>query len=147
MKKIFTYLTSAALVTLLFTSCAKEKVYDARGYWLSQESGDVVYSNNICGYYAVETNYGYTIIENLDGFSNLRGDVMHGNFGSNGNRDFYNYNADVVTRGRVVEYDLSYNKALDALDYYCPAGSVNGFRLKQSTTSQTKIERTIPPVK
>lgn len=72
MKKIFTYLSSAALIILLFTSCAKEKVYDARGHWLTQESGDVVYSNNVCGYYVVETNYGYTIIENLDGYQSLK---------------------------------------------------------------------------
>lgn len=146
MKKIFTYLSSAALIILLFTSCAKENVYDERGHWLTQESGDVVYSNNVCGYYVVETNYGYTIIENLDGLSIFKGDIVYGNFGSNGSRNFYNLNADLVTLGRVVEYDLTYNKTLDALDYYCPVG-VNGFRMNQNTTSQPKIERIITPLK
>ena len=146
MKKIFTYSIVATLVAVLFTSCAKEKVYDNRSYWLSQESGDVVYSNNSCGYYAVETNYGYTIIQNLDGLRTYEGDVMYGNFGGIGSRNFYNHTADVVTTGNVVEYDLSYNEAQDALDYYCPAGTGNGFKLQQSATSQSKIKRPVTSV-
>jgi hypothetical protein len=147
MKKIFTYSIVAALFAVLFTSCVKDRHYDGRSYWLSQESGNVVYSNNICGYYAVETNYGYTIIQNLDGLRTYEGDVMYGNFGGIGTRDFYNHTADVITRGNVLEYDLSYNQALDALDYYCPTGGANGFRMTQSATSQNKIKRTITPVK
>ena len=148
MKKIFTYSIVAALVAVLFTSCAKERVvYDDSSYWLSQERGDVVYSNNFCGYYVVETNYGYSIIQNLDGLRTYEADVMYGNFGGYGTRNFYNYTADLVTRGNVVEYDLTYNEALDAIDYYCPAGRANGLKLKQSATSQSKIKRTITPVK
>lgn len=147
MKKIFTYLIVPALVGVLFTSCAKDKIYDNRPNWLSQESGDVVYSNNLCGFYAVETNYGYTIIQNLDGLRTYKGDVLYGNFGGVGSRDFYNYTADVVTSGNVLQYDLSYNEALDALDYYCPTGSANGFKMTQSATSQSKIERITTPVK
>ncbi len=147
MKKIFTYLIVAALVAVLFTSCVKDRIYDNRSYWLSQERGDVVYSNNACGYYAVETLYGYTIIRNLDGLRTYEGDVLYGNFGSGGNRDFYNHTADVVTRGNVMEYDLTYNEALDALDYYCPVSRANGFRMMQSATSQSKIKRTTAPVK
>jgi len=147
MKKIFTYLIVTALVPILFTSCAKEKIYDNSPHWLSQESGDVVYSNNLCGYYAVETNYGYTIIQNLDGLRTYKGDVLYGNFGGAGSRNFYNHTADVVTSGNVLQYDLTYNEALDALDYYCPTGNANGFRMTQSTTAQSKIVRTITPVK
>ena len=148
MKKIFTYSIVAALVAFLFTSCVKERVvYDDSSYWLSQERGDVLYSNNFCGYYVVETNYGYTIIQNLDGLRTYEADVMYGNFGGYGTRNFYNYTADLVTRGNVVEYDLTYNEALDAIDYYCPAGRANGLKLKQSATSQSKIKRTITPVK
>lgn len=147
MKKIFTYSILAAMVAVLFTSCIKQRVYDDRSYWLSQERADVVYSNNFCGYYVVETNYGYTIIENLDGLRTFEGDVMYGNFGGYGSRSFYNYTADVVTSGHVVEYDLSYYDALDALDYYCPAGKANGLHMKKSATSLNKMKRVAAPVK
>ena len=148
MKKIFTYSIVAALIAVLFTSCAKERVvYDDSSYWLSQERGDVVYSNNFCGYYVVETNYGYSIIQNLDGLRTYEADVMYGNFGGYGTRDFYNYTADLVTSGNVVDYDLTYNEALDAIDYYCPAGRASGLKLKQSATSQSKMKRTTTPVK
>ena len=101
MKKIFTISILAAFAVVLFTSCRKEAVvvYDDSSYWLSQERGWVVYSNNACGYYVVETNYGYTIIRNLDGLRTYENDVMYGNFGAFGIRSFYNYTADVVTRG------------------------------------------------
>ena len=148
MKKIFTCSITAVLVTLLFTSCAKERVvYDDNSYWLSQESGEVIYSSNYCGIYVIETNYGYTIVENLNGLRIYEGDVVYGNLGAYGARDFYNYTANLVTRGNVVEYDLSYSAALDALDYYCPAGRANGFNLKQSATSQRKLSRTAGPLK
>ena len=148
MKKIFTYSIVTAFVAVLFTSCVKDTVvYDNSSYWLSKERGDVAYSSNSCGFYVVETNYGYTIVQNLDGLRTYEGDVLYGNFGGYGTRDFYNYTADVVTRGNVVEYDLSYNAALDAMDYYCPLGRANGLKMKQSTTSQSKISRTTTPMK
>ena len=148
MKKIFTYSIVAVLVTVLFTSCVKDRVvYDNSSYWLSQESGDVVYSNNSCGLYVVETKYGYTVVQNLDGLRTYESDVMYGNFGGNGSRDFFNYTANIVTRGNVVEYDLTYNGALSAIDYYCPSGKVSGFKMKQSATSLNKISRTTTPVK
>ncbi|MDB5276438.1 MAG: hypothetical protein JWR61_1393 [Ferruginibacter sp.] len=146
MKKIFTYSIVAALAAILFTSCTKDRIHNDSSYWLSQESGNVVYSNNSCGYYAVETQYGYTIIQNLDGFRTYEGDVMFGNFGGIGTRDFYNHTANVVTRGTVMEYDLTYNEALAALDYYCPVAGANGFRMLQSATAQSKIKRTATTV-
>lgn len=148
MKKIFTYSIAAVLMAVLFTSCVKDRVvYDDRSYWLSQERGDVVYSSNSCGVYVVETNYGYTIIQNLDGLRTYEGDVMYGNFGGYGTRDFFNYTANTITRGNVLEYDLSYNAALDAIDYYCPLGRASGLKLRQSNSSQTKISRSTAPVK
>ena len=148
MKKIFTYSVLAALVVVFFTSCRKETiVYDDSTYWLSQERGWVVYSNNACGYYVVETNYGFTIIRNLDGLRTYENDVMYGNFGAYGIRSFYNYTADVVTRGDVVEYDLTYNEAQDAIDYYCPYGKAKGLKIQQTATAQSKIARTTAPVK
>ena len=143
MKKIFTYTITAILAIVLFTSCAKEKP-SYNNYWLSQERGDVVYSYNGCGYFVVETNYGYTIIRNMDGLNTFAGDIMYGNFGGYGARDFYNYTADLVTRGSVVEYDLSYNAALDAIDYYCPYGKANGATFIQSPKAAIKVKRSAP---
>jgi hypothetical protein len=148
MKKIFTYSIIAVMAALLFTSCAKERVYqDDNAYWLSQERGDVVYSNNSCGYYVVATNYGYTIIRNLDGLRVYDGDIMYGNFGTYGSRDFYNYTANIITRGSVVEYDLSYNTAQDAIDYYCPYGKSSGSTttIRQSANAANKIQRSAAP--
>ncbi len=147
MKKIFTYSLFAALLAVLFTSCVKERIYDDRSYWLSQERGDVVYSSNGCGFYVVETAYGYTIIQNTDGMRTYEGDVVYGNFGGYGTRDFYNYSADLITRGKVMEYDLTYNEAQNAIDYYCPYGKANGLKIKESATAQSKISRTTTPVK
>jgi hypothetical protein len=141
MKKIFTYSILAVLMAALFTSCAKERVYDDNSYWLSQEQGNVVYSNNACGYYVVETNYGYSIINNLDGLRTYEGDLMYGNFGAFGTRNFYNYTANIITSGTVMEYDLSYGEAQDAIDYYCPYGKANGVKIKESSTLQRKIPR------
>lgn len=142
MKKIFTYSIVTVLIIILFSSCAKERVvYDPRAYWLSQEQGNVVYSNNFCGIYVVETNYGYSIIENLDGLRTYDIDIMYGNFGGYGTRDFYNYTADVVTRGKVLEYDLGYYEAQDAIDYYCPLGKSKGLKIRQSANSQNKVSR------
>jgi len=148
MKKIFTYSIAAVLMAVLFTSCVKDRVvYDDRSYWLSQERGDVVYSSNSCGVYVVETNYGYTIIQNLDGLRTYEGDVMYGNFGGYGTRDFFNYTANTITRGNVLEYDLTYNAALDVIDYYCPLGKASGSKFRQSASSQTKISRSTAPGK
>jgi hypothetical protein len=148
MKKIFTYSIVAVLFAVLFTSCRKDVVvYDDGPNWLSQERGDVVYSNNYCGFYVVETDYGYSIVQNLDGLRTYDGDVMYGNFGGYGTRDFYNYTADIVTRGEIMEYDLTYNEAQDAIDYYCPLGKANGLKIKQTASSKSKISRTAAPVK
>ncbi len=147
MKKIFTYSIVTVLAAVLFTSCSKQTVYDDNSYWLSQEQGHVVYSNNSCGYYAVETNYGYTIIHNLDGLRTYEGDQMYGNFGADGTRNFYNYTANVITSGTVVDYDLTYTEAQVAIDYYCPYGKANGSKIKESSTSQSKISRPAPEQK
>ena len=141
MKKILTYSIVVVLAALIFSSCTKERIYDDNAYWLSQEQGNVVYSNNGCGYYVVETNYGYTVIRNLDGLRTYDGDVMYGNFGGYGSRDFYNYTANIVTRGTVVEYDISYNAAQDAIDYYCPYGKANGLTIRQSANAASKVKR------
>jgi hypothetical protein len=142
MKKIFTLSIAAVMAALLFTSCRKEVVVvDDNSYWLSQEQGNVVYSSNYCGYYVVETNYGYTVIQNIDGLRTYAGDVMYGDFGRYGTRDFYNYTADVITLGKVMAYDLTYSEAQAAIDYYCPVGKANGQKITVSSSSQSKTAR------
>lgn len=142
MKKIFTSAIMVVLAAVLFTGCAKERIVVVdNSYWLTQERGDVVYSSNSCGYYVVETNYGYTIIRNTGGLNIYSGDIMYGNFGGYGTRDFYNYTANAITRGKVVEYDLSYYAAQDALDYYCPYGRAAGPVIRQSTNANNKSIR------
>lgn len=149
MKKILAYPILAALIAVLFTSCMKDRDlgHNDESYWLSQESGDVVYTSEYCGIYVVETNYGYTIIRNLDGFRTYDGDVMYGNFGGYGIKNFYNYSADAVIRGEILEYDLTYYEAQDAVDYYCPFGKANKEKIRQSETSQSKTSRTNDAVK
>ncbi len=147
MKKIFAYSVMALMAILLLSSCAKERINNNDNYWLSQERGDVVYSSNGCGYYVVETNYGYTIIRNQDGLRIYDGDVLYGNFGNYGTRDFLNYTTNQVTRGNVVDYDLSYNSALDAIDYYCPYGRTSGATIRQSSNAGNKIQRGAAPGK
>jgi hypothetical protein len=141
MKRILYYSILAILATVVFNSCTKDRVNDDNSYWLSQERGNVVYSNNSCGYYVVETNYGYTVIQNLDGLRTYEGDVMYGNFANYGSRSFYNYSANVITRGNLVEADLSYNAAQDAIDYYCPYGKSTGLKIKETNTAESKISR------
>jgi hypothetical protein len=146
MKKIFTWSIVAVLAAVLFTSCTKERVYDDNGYWLSQERADVVYSNNSCGYYVVATNYGYTVIRNMDGLRTYDGDVMYGDFGNYGSRDFYNYTANVITRGTVVDYDVSYSAAQDAIDYYCPYGKGAALKIRESNNAISTTPRPGTPV-
>lgn len=146
MKKIFTYSILAALAAVLFIGCKKERVYNDNSYWLSQERADVVYSGSYCGYYVVETNYGYTIIQNLSGSRVYEGDVMYGDFGGFGNRNFYNYTTGIVTTGNVVEYDLTYIQAQDAIDYYCPTGKTNNVKIRQTAGSESKMTRSAAPV-
>jgi hypothetical protein len=139
MKKIFTCSILAALMAVVFAGCTKEKVYEDNSSWLSQERGEVLYSNNSCGFYVVKTSFGYTIIQNLDGLRIYGNDVMYGDFGGYGRRSFYNFTADVITGGNVVEYDLGYNEAQDAIDYYCPVGKAQGLKISQNASSQVKI--------
>ena len=145
MKKIFTLSIVALLAAVLITSCTKERFVADNDYWLSQERGTVVYSSSSCGYYVVETNYGYTIIRNLDGLIIYDGDVMYGDFGNYGTRNFYNYNANVVTGGSVVEYDLSYNAAQDAIDYYCPYGKSTAVKIRETGNAKSTAPRAKAP--
>lgn len=125
MKKIFTLTAGLLLAIILLNSCVKESpgLYNNNNnenYWLSQEEGEVVYSDPYCNYYVIETYNGYTIVRTTAGYKPYEGDLVYGNFSNPGRRDMYNYTGRLVFSGTVTDYWLSYYDAMDALDYYCP---------------------------
>jgi hypothetical protein len=122
MKKIFTLSAIFFLALVLLTSCVKEQVVVANNenYWLSKEAGEVVYSEPYCNYWVVETYNGYNVVRTSASSKPYEGDLLYGNFSNPGTRDMYNYSGRFVFTGTVIDYWLSYNEALDALDYYCP---------------------------
>ncbi len=121
MKKIFTLSATFLVAVLILSSCVKERIVVANNedYWLNQEEGEVVYSDPSCNYWVVETYNGYNVIYTGSGSRPYEGDLLYGNFSSRGTRDIYNYSGRFVFTGTVTEYWLSYNQALDVLDYYC----------------------------
>lgn len=122
MKRIFTLSAIFLLAIITLSSCVKDRVIVSNDetYWLSQEEGEVVYTDPTCNYWVVETYNGYNIIYTNPGTRPYEGDLVYGNFSSRGIRDIYNFSGDYVFTGTVKDYWLSYNQALDALDYYCP---------------------------
>ncbi|MBK8611655.1 MAG: hypothetical protein IPL84_17385 [Chitinophagaceae bacterium] len=142
MKKIFTLSATFLLALVFFSSCVKEKIVvtNNENYWLSQEAGEVVYSDPYCNYWVVETYYGYNIISTNAVNKPYEGDLLYGNFSNLGTRDMYNYSGRFVFTGSVIEYWLSAAEVLDALDYYCPVyGKQTQARvLKQSTKIKKK---------
>jgi hypothetical protein len=141
MKRIFTLTIITAITAILFVGCVRDTVDDTESYWLSQERGDVVFRDANCGYYVVETAYGYTIIRSVGGFRPYEGSIIYGDFGQFGVRNFYNYSSGVVITGDVVEVDLSYTEAQLAVEYYCPY--TVGYKIKQSPQSAEKQKRSI----
>jgi len=140
MKKIFTLSAALLLFTILLSSCKKDRIIPGNdeAYWLSKEQGEVVYSDVSCSYYVVETYNGYTIVRSYSGSLPYEGDLLYGNFSNLGTRDMYNYSGRFVFTGTVTDYWLSYNAALDALDYYCPYGKGGEKRVFKTTTKITK---------
>jgi hypothetical protein len=142
MKKII-LLSSVVLLTAIFiSSCVRSVDRNVNeNYWLSQERADVVYSDSYCGYYVVETAYGYTVLHNTSGSRPYEGDIMYGHFGNYGVKDFYNYSGGIIIRADVVEYDLSYIDAQYAVDYYCPNAKASGKKIIESASAQSKLSR------
>ena len=142
MKKIFTLSATILFAVILLSSCRKTDVIvpNNENYWLNQEEGEVVYSDPSCNYWVVETYNGYNVIYTGSGSQPYEGDLIYGNFSSRGTRDMYNFQGRFVFTGAVIEYWLSYNEALDVLDYYCPIyGKAAEPRvLKQSTKIKKK---------
>jgi hypothetical protein len=141
MKSKFTFIAIALLAGFTLTSCVRDQLPDNNeNYWLSQERGEVVYSDSYCNYYVVETYNGYTIVRAWGNYKPYEGAMVYGNFSNGGPRDFYNRSSGVIFSGTVTDYWLDYYEAQDALDYYCPLGAKGIKReFKKSTIrSETK---------
>ena len=142
MKKIFTLSATFLLAVVLLSSCVKDRVVvsNNENYWLNQEEGEVVYSDPSCSYWVVETYNGYNVVRTNASSQPYEGDLVYGNFSSRGTRDMYNFQGRFVFTGTVIEYWLTYNQALDVLDYYCPIyGKAGEPRvLKQATKIKKK---------
>src|SRR5262245_25246977 len=106
MKRIFTLSILAVAITLFFTSCYKSyrDVIGDESYWLSQERGEVVYSDTYCQYYIVQTNYGYQVLYSFGGYKPYEGSVVYGNFSNYGTRDFYNRSTGRTFSADVRDY-------------------------------------------
>lgn len=140
MKRIILLTSVVLLAAFTITSCVKNtNVNFDEGYWLSQERGEVVYSDPYCAYYVVETNYGYTVIRSWGNNRPYEGSMLYGNFGTIGTRDFYYRAEGVLIPGEVVEYDLTYADAQYAIEYYCPYGKAE--KIRQSTEFTNKTAR------
>jgi len=141
MKKIFTLSAIFLLAVVLLSSCVKERVVaNNENYWLSQEEGEVVYSDPSCNYWVVETYNGYSVVNTYSGSKPYEGDFIYGNLSSRGTGDMYNYSGRFVFTGTVTDYWLTYSQALDVLDYYCPIYGKGGQTrvFKTSTKFQKK---------
>jgi hypothetical protein len=123
MKKLFTLLVFTLFAFIFFSGCIKDGNYgNNESYWLSKERGNVVYSDNYCSYYVVETNNGYNIIRSNGGYKPFEQSIVYGDLSYLGTREFYNRSTGVIFTGTVTDYWLSYAQAQAALDYYCPIG-------------------------
>ena len=129
MKKIFTLSAVVLFIAFIFNSCIKNVNGGINeSYWLSKESGQVVYSDSYCNYYVVETNNGYTIIRTYSGYKPYEGSIVYGDFSFYGTHEIYNRSSGLIFTGTVTDYWLSYAEAQDALDYYCPLAGKNQTR-------------------
>lgn len=139
MKRLFTLSAIFLLSVILLSSCVKDRVVAANdeSYWLNQEEGEVVYSDPACNYWVVETYNGYNIIYSNSGSMPYEGELVYGNFSSRGTRTLYNFSGKFVFSGTVTDYWLSYNQALDALDYYCP---IYGGKAAQQRTFKEAVK-------
>ena len=143
MKKIFTLSVSLFLAIILLSSCVKERIVvdNDENYWLTKEEGEVVYIDSYCSYYVVETYNGYNIVRAYAGYKPYEGDIVYGNFSNLGTRDMYNYSGRFVFTGTVTDYWLSYNEALDALDYYCPIAGYAKQETKRVFKESTRFQK------
>jgi hypothetical protein len=148
MKKIFTVASVFILAVALLAGCTKRGggyVYDD-DYWMSRERGVVVYSDNYCPYYVVETRSGYTVVEAVSGYAPYEGSVIFGDLSRRGYMDLYNYSDDIIIRGDVVEYWLNYYDAQYMIDNLCydsyRSSGTDAAKTKKVIKKAAEVERT-----
>ena len=136
MKKIFTVASAFILAVALLAGCTKRGggYVSDEDYWLSRERGVVVYSDDYCPYYVVETPNGYTVIESASGYAPLEGSVIFGDLSRNGYMNLYNYSDDIIIRGNVAEYWLNYYDAQYMIDNLC----YDSYKSSGSDAAKTK---------
>jgi hypothetical protein len=119
MKKFFTLSLVTVGLVFLFTGCVKDRYGVDESYWLSKERGVVVYADQYCQYYVVETANGYSVVRARNGYKPFEDAVLYGDFSNFGTREFYNRTYDLIFTGEVIESWLTYYDAQQAVDYYC----------------------------
>jgi hypothetical protein len=121
MKKIFTISAILILSVVVLAGCSKRGYNNGsdEDYWLSQDRGEVVYSDSYCPYFVVETYNGYSIIRASSGFAPYEGSVVYGDFSRRGFRDFYNRSDGTLIRGELTDYWLTYGDAQYLIDNMC----------------------------
>lgn len=146
MKKIFTVSSLLILSVVFLAACTRRggNYGDDEDYWLSRERGIVVYSDDYCPYYVVETYYGYTVIEAMSGYSPYEGDIIYGDLSRIGYMELYNRSAGTITRGDVVDYWLTYGEAQFLIDDLCYYGKSSDKKIKAAGT--VKEQKTKPKV-
>jgi hypothetical protein len=123
MKKIFTISSVLIVAALLFAGCTKRGNYgNDEDYWLSKESGVVVYSDDYCPYYVIETRNGYTVVESVGTYAPYEDGVIYGDLSRKGLMDLYNRSKGTIIRGDVVDYWLTYDEAQYMIDNLCYTG-------------------------
>jgi hypothetical protein len=75
--------------------------------------GGVSYIKSGCGYYIVETNMGFALLEWFGGSTPSRGDVAVGDYESYGMKDIYNLTQDSETKVWVDNFWLSKDRAIE----------------------------------
>jgi len=120
MKKLFTIASFLILTAVVLAGCSKRDYYhNDDDYWLSKESGEVIYSDSFCPYYIVETYNGYTVIRSTSGFTPYEGSIIYGDLSRLGYRDLYNHSDGTIIRGEVTDYWLTYGEAQYLIDNLC----------------------------
>ena len=119
MKKIYLLASGFLFSAILLLGCSKSDYGYDRDYWLSKERGEVVFSDNFCPYYVVETANGFTVIRNQSAFTPRVGSRLYGDLSRRGYRDFYNSFDGSISRGEVIEYWLTYGEAQYLINRLC----------------------------
>ena len=117
MKRLYIF---AAAFVLLLTACSKKAYYpvenDGRDWMSTHEHGVVAYVDPYTGNYIVETNEGFSVVELWGGIEPREYDEEYAYFSNTGIQTIYNYHGDFFTKGRIVDYWLTWSEALYVID-------------------------------